>query len=113
MEYAREAERGLESHEDAWSPGEFRYSFSNGQDALMVVTTEGSGYFDSAYLLNAERKRRQALLTGWEASDDVTHHLILAADQFLVDRQARRAARKPAKVSSPDIPGSKIGGEIR
>ena len=87
MEYAREAERGLDSHEDAWSPGEFHYSFSNGQDAMMVVTTEGSGYFDSSYLLNAERKRRQALLVGWEAADDVTHHLILAADQFFVDRR--------------------------
>src|ERR1035437_5508602 len=25
MEYVREAERGLESHEDIWSPGEFHY----------------------------------------------------------------------------------------
>ena len=54
----------------------------------MVVTTEGSGYFDSSFLLNAERKRRQSLLVGWEAADDVTHHLILAADQFLVNRRA-------------------------
>jgi predicted glycogen debranching enzyme len=87
MEYAREAERGLDSHEDAWSPGEFRYAV-NGQEAVLIATTEGAGYFDSAYLLNAERKRRQALLTGWEATDDVTHHLLMAADQFLVDRKA-------------------------
>src|SRR5439155_16778995 len=86
MEYAREAERGLDFHEDAWSPGEFRYAFSSGQDAVIITTTEGAGYFDSTFLLNAERKRRQALLVGWEAADDVTHHLILAADQFLVDK---------------------------
>ena len=55
---------------------------------MIVVTTEGAGYFDSTYLLNAERKRRQALLVGWEAADDVTHHLILAADQFLVNRRS-------------------------
>src|SRR5207249_2625246 len=55
MEYAREAERGLEFHEDAWSPGEFRFAFSGGQDAVIITTTEGSGYFDSAFLLNAER----------------------------------------------------------
>ena len=84
VEYAQEAERGLDAHEDAWTPGEFRYALGSGQDALMVVTTEGSGYFDSTFLLNAERKRRQALLVGWEAADDVTHHLVMAADQFLV-----------------------------
>jgi predicted glycogen debranching enzyme len=38
-------------------------------------------------MLNAERKRRQALLTGWEATDDVTHHLLLAADQFIVQNR--------------------------
>jgi len=89
MEYARETERGLEEHEDIWSPGEFRFTFSGQQDAVLVTTTEGSGYFDSAFLLNAERQRRQALLTGWEATDDVTHHLLMAADQFVVARQAR------------------------
>src|SRR5262249_40601900 len=34
--------------------------------------------------LNAERNRRRKLLSGWEATDDVTHHLVLAADQFLI-----------------------------
>jgi predicted glycogen debranching enzyme len=87
MEYAREIERGLDAHEDAWSPGEFRFAFTNGQEAIMVVTSEGAGYFDSSFLLNAERKRRQALLVGWEATDDVTHHLVLAADQFLVENR--------------------------
>jgi predicted glycogen debranching enzyme len=87
MEYACEAERGLDSHEDAWSPGEFRYAITGGEDTIMVVTTEGAGYFDSTFLLNAERKRRQALLSGWEATDDVTHHLVLAADQFIVENR--------------------------
>ena len=89
MEYARETERGLEDHEDIWSPGEFRFAFSGQQEAVLVATTEGGGYFDSAFLLNAERQRRQALLTGWEATDDVTHHLLMAADQFVVDRRPR------------------------
>src|SRR6185295_18688641 len=54
--------------------------------AVLIATTEGSGFFDTNYLLNAERARRRALLTGWEATDDVTHHLVMAADQFLVKR---------------------------
>jgi predicted glycogen debranching enzyme len=87
MEYAREAERGLDFHEDIWSPGEFRYALSGGHDAILVATTEGAGYFDSTFLLNAERERRRALLVGWEAADDVAQHLVLAADQFLVERQ--------------------------
>jgi predicted glycogen debranching enzyme len=89
MEYARETERGLEDHEDVWSPGEFRYVFNGLQEAVLVTTTEGSGYFDSTFLLDAERERREKLLVGWEATDDVTHHLVLAADQFLVDRKSQ------------------------
>jgi len=87
-EYAREAERGLDFHEDIWSPGELRYALSGGQESILILTTEGAGYFDSAYLIKAERQRRQSFLTGWEAMDDVTHHLVLAADQFLVERRA-------------------------
>ena len=98
MEYAREAERGLDAHEDAWSPGEFHYSMAGGEDAIMVVTTEGAGYFDSNFLLNAERKRRLALLSGWEASDDVTHHLVMAADQFLVGNRPQENQPKHTSV---------------
>jgi len=89
MEYVREQERGLESHEDCWSPGEFHYPLQGSQEAVFVATTEGAGYFDTQFLLNAERSRRKALLTGWEATDDVTHHLVLAADQFLVKRESQ------------------------
>src|SRR5882724_635403 len=98
MEYAREAERGLDAHEDAWSPGEFHYALASGQDATMVVTTEGAGYFDSTFLLNAERKRRQGLLVGWEATDDVTHHLVLAADQFIVGNRAQAPEEKQTSI---------------
>lgn len=86
VEYAREKERGLAYHEDCWSPGTFHYRLRGNQEAVFILTTEGAGYFDSAYLLNAERLRRRALLSGWEATDDVTHHLVMAADQFLVKR---------------------------
>ncbi len=88
VEYLREQERGLDSHEDCWAPGEFHYPLVGTGEALIVATTEGAGYFDTQFLLNAERARRRALLTGWEATDDVTHHLVLAADQFLVKREA-------------------------
>jgi predicted glycogen debranching enzyme len=88
MEYARERDRGLEFREDVWSPGEFHFTLRSNQEAVLVLTTEGPGYFDSTYLLNAERNRRRKLLTGWEATDDVTHHLVLAADQFIVHPRA-------------------------
>ena len=86
MEYARERDRGLEFREDCWAPGDFHFTLRSNQEAILVLTTEGAGYFDSTFLLNAERARRRKLLTGWEATDDVTHHLVLAADQFLVKR---------------------------
>jgi predicted glycogen debranching enzyme len=94
MEYARERDRGLEFREDCWAPGEFHFTLKSNQESVLIITTEGSGYFDSTFLLNAERNRRRKLLTGWEATDDVTHHLVLAADQFLV-------APRP---STPDAP---------
>jgi len=91
MEYQREQERGLEFHEDCWSPGEFHYKLQGSQEAVMVATTEGAGYFDTGFLLNTERARRRALLSGWEATDDVTHHLVMAADQFIVQRGSNSA----------------------
>jgi predicted glycogen debranching enzyme len=86
MQYVREKERGLDAQEDLWSPGELRYPLSGGQEAIFIATTEGDGYFDAGYLLNQERQRRRSLLSGWDATDDVTHHLVFAADQFLVER---------------------------
>src|SRR5205814_1970216 len=65
MEYARERDRGMDFREDTWSPGEFHFTLKSNQEAVLVLTTEGSGYFDSTFLLNAERARRQKLLTGW------------------------------------------------
>lgn len=88
MEYVREKERGLADREDCWSPGEFHFDLRGGQEAILTTTTEGAGYFDAAFLLEAERQRRTALLSGWEATDDVTQHLVLAADQFLIKHSA-------------------------
>lgn len=86
LEYAREQERGLEFREDCWSPGVFEFPLRPGERAVWITTTEGDGYFDTDFLLQAERQRRRALLTGWEGTDDVTQHLVLAADQFVVSR---------------------------
>jgi len=88
VDYRREKDRGLDSSEDLWSPGELMYSLTSAQDAILIATTAGDGYFDAAFLLNQEKQRRRQLLSGWEATDDVTHHLVLAADQFLVQRTA-------------------------
>ncbi len=99
MEYTREEERGLDAHEDCWAAGEFQFPLQEGHDAVFIATSEGSGYFDAQFLLNAERNRRRALLSGWEATDDVTHHLVLAADQFLVGP----AAKTPEVQTSQNI----------
>jgi predicted glycogen debranching enzyme len=97
MEYTREQERGLDPHEDVWGAGEFHYPLKGSDEAVLILTTEGAGYFDSHFLMNAERARRRALLAGWEATDDVTHHLVLAADQFLVKRGSGYANDDPGK----------------
>ncbi len=86
VQYVKEKERGLEFSEDFWTPGELRFHLNENNPAIIVLTTEGAGYFDADFLLNAERRRRQNLLKGWEATDDVTQHLVVAADQFVVQR---------------------------
>lgn len=92
LTYAQERERGLEAAEDCWTPGDFQFTLEEGAEAVVILTTEGAGYFDAGVLLREERARRRRLLEGWESSDDVTHHLVLAADQFVVS-----AGRKAAK----------------
>lgn len=88
VSYLREKERGLDWQEDLWSPMAFVYPLEAERPAYLTLTIEGDAFLDADLLLRQESERRQLLLKGWESTDDVTHHLVLAADQFIVKRSA-------------------------
>jgi len=82
FEYEVEEERGLDFHEDLYTPGEYVLELDAGARIAVVLSTEGSR--DAKALIERERARREARVAA--ARDDVERTLLLAADQFLIDR---------------------------
>jgi predicted glycogen debranching enzyme len=84
LEYAIEEERGFDFHEDLFQPFMLRFDLAN--DAVVVVSTEGQTLVDGDKLATSEIARRQALIETAVVSDAASGHLVLAADQFIVNR---------------------------
>ena len=100
--YDREQERGLDFEEDLFTPGSYIVTLRRG-DILPVVIATAEGNWDALAMIAEERARRETLCaTGkWAVEsvrDDLSSasptpdsrfqalDLILAADQFLIDR---------------------------
>ena len=87
--YARELERGLDSTEDLYSPGEIIWLLRPGQTAWLVLGQDAPpDDFDPEAAMDTERDRRTQLLHTF-GDDAVAGRLALAADQFIVDRTVR------------------------
>ncbi|HEV7701242.1 MAG TPA: amylo-alpha-1,6-glucosidase [Pyrinomonadaceae bacterium] len=84
FEYAIELERGFDFHEDLLQPFMLRFDLAN--DAVVVASTEDRTVADSNEFATGEIARRQALIEMANVSDDPSRQLLLAADQFIVDR---------------------------
>jgi predicted glycogen debranching enzyme len=94
-----ETERGLPDMEDYFESGTFRVTLEPGETIALVATTEEDTAPDSAALdwrsaLDTERKRERALIdrsqsaqSGLEDQPPWIQQLVLAADQFIVNRQ--------------------------
>ena len=91
FEYAREMERGLDCHEDAWCPGAFVWKLTANQEAHLVVSTE-PGDFSQHNLISGDTADRRRTL-GAVFNDlpverrETAQRLAVAADQFIVRRQ--------------------------
>ena len=100
--YDREQERGLDFEEDLFTPGSYIVTLRRG-DILPVVIATAEGNWDALAMIAEERARRETLCaTGKSAVKSVREDLslasptpdsrfqapdlILAADQFLIDR---------------------------
>jgi len=83
FEYDVEKERGLDFTEDLYTPGEYVVQLEAGARLAVVLSAEGER--DAETLIEQERARRTALAE--PARDDVERTLLLAADQFIIDRE--------------------------
>jgi len=86
FEYAMEIERGLDAHEDLFTPGTMSRTLAPGARVAVIVSLDDPRGRDGVALLDAERRRRAAV----PAAGPAASRRRLAADQFIVRRGARK-----------------------
>jgi predicted glycogen debranching enzyme len=84
--YDMEKERGLDFVEDLFAPGEFSVSLQKNDSLGIIISTDDPSGRDAFELLAKESLRRQSL-TNDLPGDEVVRQLVLAADQFIVERK--------------------------
>jgi len=97
--HRQERERGLDYTEDLYAPGVMRRSMVPGDTVVFVASGEPTGQVDlnADRVLKGERARRQELLTvsRLNGERDEIQQLVLAADQFIVQRAPTRVGYLP------------------
>ncbi len=83
-----ETERGLDDVEDLYAAGQFHVTLRPGETVTLVATLDANASLDWREALAAERDRQRNLIdqSGFEDEPDWLQQLVLAADQFIVDR---------------------------
>jgi len=90
LEFPVEQQRGLESHEDWWTPGEFSFELKRGTHHNLVFTSESVESLQVHPLVLAERRWRRVVPLSRQASDSLGRLLRQASESFLVRRGARQ-----------------------
>lgn len=85
FEYSIEQYRGLDYSEDLLNHGIFSVTLQEGDTLGIIISTDDPAGKDSRKLLDSERERREALISG-KPDDEMVKQLVLAADQFIVRR---------------------------
>ena len=94
--YRVEKPRGYQSEGVLWSPGYFRCDVQPGETATLVASTEEWSTItaqepDEAFKDELERRRRLISIAHPAARSGPAAELVLAADQFIISPQLRRA----------------------
>jgi glycogen debranching enzyme len=87
FQYAIEQYRGLDFTEDLFNHGIFSVELKEGDSLGIIMSTENSAGKDAYELFQKELMRRKNLLKD-QPEDETLRQLILAADQFIVRREA-------------------------
>jgi len=85
FKYSVEQYRGLDYTEDLFNHGVFSVQLKDGDELNIIISTENPEGRNGAELIKQEYKRRKKLLKG-QTEDETLRQLILAADQFIVNR---------------------------
>ncbi len=85
FEYAIERERGFDFKEDLFQPFEIVFDISSGP-AVIAASADTVSRVNYGTLEAAEIKRRRSLIKRAGAQTDLEKELVLAADQFIVER---------------------------
>lgn len=85
FEYSVEQYRGLDDTEDLFNPGLFTISLNEGDTINIILSTEDPEGKNAAELVEREKQRREFLIKD-QLPDEMAGQLILAADQFIVER---------------------------
>jgi predicted glycogen debranching enzyme len=84
--YEVEAERGLDAVEDLFNPLTLHFELGRNQAATVIASTEPQRVGDAGGFRRAEVSRRSRIAASVPAQDPLVEQLVLAADQFLVER---------------------------
>ena len=84
FEYGIERERGFDFTEDLFQPCSLLFDLA--KTAVVIASTERRKKSDPTKLEKAEMKRRAMLIVRAEVEDGFSRQLVLAADQFIVNR---------------------------
>ncbi len=88
FEYPEEQRRGLDCHEDLFTPGRLAKQLRRGDTVHVALSAEPLNECDPEAYLREETRRRENLVSAARSSDHRT--LLLAADQFVVSGQKNR-----------------------
>lgn len=83
--YLKEKARGLDFEEDLFSHGHFSIEAKHNDIIGVVISTDEPGQKDAQQLYAAEKSRKQRLREG-QPGDELSQQLLLAADQFVVQK---------------------------
>jgi predicted glycogen debranching enzyme len=83
--YNVEQYRGLDDTEDLFNPGLFTLSLNAGDTIDIIISTEDPEGKNATELVARERQRRELLIKD-QPPDENLRQLVLAADQFIVER---------------------------
>ena len=90
FEYAIELERGLEAHEDLFTPGTLSRILAKGSALAVIASASDPRGRDGLALFEVERRRREAIVAAAPIPGRLGRALAIAADQFIVRRGTDR-----------------------
>jgi predicted glycogen debranching enzyme len=85
FKYSVEEYRGLDFTEDLFNHGVITVPLKKGNSIGIIISTENPAGRDANKLFKKEKERREALLNK-QPGDETIQQLVLAADQFIVNR---------------------------